>query len=219
MASKNEHKNQCCPMDLSNVVCLHKFYPESLFDDDWSQCLQLEHPLFSNTSMVLPTVVVEKPLQTCAIQQIATCFAQFSNLTISFPSIHLGSYSPSKSLNLQSADPAHILFHLGVKLLMDLFHLAITIPFRVFLWIISSLMFQMHQFCIDLFVHPKLQSFLVIICLILIAALVRRKMSYWSDKNIPFECFTAHLQHFRPFSRFLPLDDVSRVRRHGRLFG
>ncbi len=62
--------------------------------------------------------------------------------------------------------------------------------------------------------------YLLLIAAILLFALLRHRLLFWRRRGLPFESLSAHLGFFTSgLGRSLDLDDLSRVRRHGRLFG
>lgn len=53
--------------------------------------------------------------------------------------------------------------------------------------------------------------------LLLITCHIRRRLHFWKQRQIPFECLEAHLAQLRSWHR--PVDDIGRVQRYGKIFG
>lgn len=193
-------------MDLCKVVSPYRF-----FLDSSPQCFITND--LARTSL-LGQLTVPNPVETCAPYQLTICLAELSNVTLRIPS-----FDPGSTLTQQArVPPASIIaLRLVVHLFASLLQLVIVIPFRLFLWIVSAILWHLHQISIDLLVHRKVEAFLLVTCATLIVLFIRRRMTYWRDRNIAYECFTAHLHHFGPFSQLIT--DADRVRRLGKIFG
>lgn len=62
--------------------------------------------------------------------------------------------------------------------------------------------------------------YLLLIAIILLFVLLRHRLLFWRRRGLPFESLSAHLGFFTSrLRKSLDIDDLGRVRRHGRLFG
>ncbi len=104
---------------------------------------------------------------------------------------------------LLSAPLISTFFHQHLFSSTEIVYLVLSIPFRFFYALQQNIPF----------------TYLLLMATILFLALLRHRLHFWRRRGLPFESLTAHLCYFSQSSNLFQLDDLSRVRRHGRLFG
>lgn len=106
-----------------------------------------------------------------------------------------------------------------VKVIFYLLKLAIVITFRLMKILLANILFQTQKLVNELFVTQNQNAICFTLSTLVIIFLVRRRMNYWKQRKVPYECLMAHLRDLKPNCWRHTTDDVSRVQRLGKIFG